>query len=64
MPPKQHDLSEVPEWARPIVEDYLTRQAAERATAEQAAADEVRRVAKSAVHIAPARTFGWRCDRA
>jgi hypothetical protein len=48
---KQYDLSDVPEWARPIVEDYLTRQAAERATAEQAAADEVRRVAKSAVHM-------------
>jgi hypothetical protein len=51
MPPKQHDLSEVPEWARPIVEDYLARQAAERAAAEQEAADEVRRVAKTAVHM-------------
>jgi hypothetical protein len=51
MPPKQHDLTEVPDWARPIVEDYLARQAAERAAAEQEAADEVRRVAKSAVHM-------------
>jgi hypothetical protein len=48
---KQHDLSDVPEWARPIVEDYLARQAAERAAAEQEAADEARRVAKSAVHM-------------
>jgi hypothetical protein len=51
-------LSKVPAWARPMVEDYLARQAAaERQAAEDArlAAEEAilasRRAAKSAVHM-------------
>jgi hypothetical protein len=58
MPPKQHDLSEVPEWARPIVEDYLARQAAERAAAEPDEATAKGTGAPSNAHPGPVAKIG------
>jgi hypothetical protein len=40
---EQRDLSELPAWARPIVEDFQARKAAERAAAERQEAEDSRR---------------------
>ena len=52
----QHDMSEVPAWARPMVEDYLARKAAaERQEAEIArfAAEEAKLAERQAAKAAP-----------